>query len=134
MADHNELGKFGEQLVAQRLSEIAPVEPAQAADLRWQGIEIEVKTSTARVRKERPNSYRYQFCLQRKGHCQVRAPIVVLVAAAPAGFQCYIVPADQLRGLKHVYLGPRGGRLEKFRERWEIIYQEAMKNGRGTSI
>lgn len=45
MAVHNDLGAWGERVIAQQLGQVGQVQRGQTADLRLAGIEIEVKTA-----------------------------------------------------------------------------------------
>lgn len=78
MSTHTDLGVWGETYVAEKLSAIAPVERSAQSDLRWLGLEIEIKTARASNRGDsrRP---RWQFCLERSGHTTQRGDVVILV-------------------------------------------------------
>ncbi len=117
--DYNDLGAWGEALVRQTLEQVAPVEPGQRADLRCEGLEIEVKTARLRRSdKDRPTP-RYQFCLHREGRAGFRADVLVLVLA-PEG-TCYVVPAEEVPETRVLKLGTRSTRLAAYEERWEVF-------------
>jgi hypothetical protein len=119
MAAHNDLGAWGENLVRRTLEQVAPVGPGQRADLRCEGLEIEVKTARpSRSDRDRPNP-RYQFCLNREGRRGFRADVLVLVLA-PVG-TCYVVPAEEVPETRVLKLGPRSTRLAAYEERWEVL-------------
>lgn len=119
MSAHTELGAWGEAYVAARLADVAPVEPAQRADLRWMGLEIEVKTARAIRRGDGKGRARWHFCLRRAGHTEQRGDVVVLVLAETG--RCYVIPATALRGQRIVCIGHQTGQFTEYAERWELL-------------
>jgi hypothetical protein len=133
LREHYErIGRTGEQLLADILAPLGPVEPGRRADLRWRGIEIEVKT--ARLRRYRDDErLGYQFCLRRTQHTDVgHADIVCLIClphypqAKEASF--FWIPADHLPG-RHLVIPSHApkyqGRWSTYRERWDILEEIA---------
>lgn len=132
MASHNDTGVLGEQFVAAHLSQVAPVQSGQAADLRFCDVEIEVKT--ARLSLYNGKTRGYQFLLvkhDRYGVTDFRnADVLVLICLDeqldPAA--TYILPTVRLRDRKKITI-PASLRspFNVFRDRWEIIADEYVR-------
>lgn len=118
MSAHTELGTFGEAYVADKLATIAPVERSPCADLRWLGLDIEVKTARASTSGEcrRP---RWQFCLERAGHTTQRGDVVILVLQETRC--CYVIPAAALQGRRKLSISPRPGKFTCYAEAWDVL-------------
>ena len=129
MALHNEVGKLGERLVAERLAQAGPVTHGQDADLRWDGLEIEVKTAIPSLPSKRNRRMTYQFCVRRDGRKGLRAPVMVCVCIDPARLttETFVIPAREIAaaGLKKVRIpydvDGYAGRWAAYREAWEVI-------------
>ena len=123
MSAHTELGAWGEAYVAALLAQVAPVEPAQRADLRWMGLEIEVKTA----RPTKPTDHhhrrpRYQFLLRKRGHSEQRGDVVILVLADTR--ICYVLPAAVVGARRKLVLpvqARKDGLWAEYRERWDLL-------------
>ena len=118
MSAHNTLGVWGEHYVAAKLATIAPIEPARRADLRWLGVEIEVKTARA-TRSPQHRALRWQFCLHRQGRAGLQADVVILVLAETE--RCYIIPATRLHGQRKICIGSRPNQFTDYAEKWETL-------------
>lgn len=133
MARHNETGALGEQLVATMLRQARiSVAPSSIADLRVEGVEIEVKT--ARPSFYRPGRRGFQFSLERRGHSQLRAQALVLVALQEADGDelavFFVIPAAVVAGRRKLAITNHdalaySGRWSAYRGRWETIAEVA---------
>lgn len=136
MAEHNEVGAYGEQLVAGLLRTVGCVKPGRTADLCFEGIDVEVKT--ARLSAYNGRDRGYQFCLEREGHTHVRAAVVVLVCMPEA--RCVVIPAIEVVGVRKIGLPEQlegyAGRWAPFVEAWEVLADaaEAAEVSRGTAV
>lgn len=120
MAAHSTTGAYGELLVARKLSAIAPVQPGRRADLRWLGLEIEVKTAHMSFADKDRRAGVYTFCLNKPGHTDhTRADVVILVLADTRS--AYIIPAAHLRDRRVLRLSPRRSKYDVYREAWETL-------------
>lgn len=135
MARHNETGALGEHLVATLLRQARiSVAPSSIADLRVEGVEIEVKT--ARPSFYRPGRRGFQFSLERRGHSQLRAQALVLVALQEAEADgdelavFFVIPAAVVAGRRKLAITNHdalaySGRWSAYRGRWETIAEAA---------
>lgn len=120
MAAHTDLGAWGEAYVAGKLATAGKVQPGVRADLRFLGLEVEVKTarpSRADPDRRRP---RYQFCLRREGHHTDMHGDVLVLVLAPEG-TCYVIPREDVPDVRILRLGPRTTRLDPYLENWEVL-------------
>lgn len=136
MALHNDIGKLGENLVAEHLRAVAPVEKGEKADLRLGGqIEIEVKTAIPSRPTKGNRRLTYQFCVRRDGRKGLRAPVLVCVCIDPARLATtrFVIPAWEIEdaGLKKVRIPydveQYKGRWATYREAWGVL-AEAVNN------
>ncbi len=126
MSAHNDVGHLGEHLVARHLAQVSPVQPGRAADLRFHGVEVEVKTARPTLYNGRSRGY--QFLLKKAGHTNLdNADVVILVCLDD---ECnpvatYVCRANQLRNRTKVTI-PLSLRspYNVWRDRWEIIAEE----------
>jgi hypothetical protein len=122
MAHHNEIGAWGEEIVAQQLESIASVSPGQRADLNFMGIEIEVKTAT--LSKYNGRHPGYQFSIRREGHSTLRAPVLILICAKPDP-DFFIIPADVVGERRKLGLPANlddyNGLWAPYRNRWDLL-------------
>lgn len=124
MAEHNELGNFGEYHVWKMLSSVGKVETEAKADLCFYGVQVEVKTS-------RPTLYNgktrgYQFLLSKRGHTDhTKAHVVILVCVGDRGDVAgvFVVPVDHLRKDRQKITIPLSleTRLSPYRDNWQVI-------------
>lgn len=120
--NHTDLGTWGEQITAEILETVAPVEPGRDADLRFAGsVEIEVKT--ARLSKYNGCTLGYQFCIHREGHTSLKAPVLVLIAVTPQLEPAFfVIPADEVGQRRKVAIPANlSGRWETYRDAWDVI-------------
>lgn len=133
MAAHNETGALGEQLVATLFRETRiSVTASPVADLRVEGVDIEVKT--ARPSFYRPGWRGFQFSLERRGHSQLKGRALVLVALqeSPEGELAvfFVIPAAAVAGRRKLAIPncnalAYSGRWAQYRGRWETIAEVA---------
>jgi len=125
MAAHNELGRWGEAYVANVLGNLATVRPGRRADLRWLGLEIEVKT--ARIGHYNGHGRGYQFCLHRQGQGRrgVQAPVVVLVCVSAENYRdpdVLVIPRGALGKRRKVNVAASfNGPWAEYHGRWELL-------------
>ena len=134
MSLHNDVGAFGEALTRETLAQIAPVQDGQAADLRFCGMEIEVKTA-------RPSLYNgqtrgYQFLLKKRDQYGVtnfrKADVLVLICLNEAldPVATYVLPTALLRDRKKITIpASLSTRYDVFRNRWDVIAEAYNKKG-----
>lgn len=129
MAEHTELGAWGEDLVLAMFRE-AGIEAQRGgpADLVIEGcIPVEVKTA----KPSRYNGRRlgFQFCLERDGHTSLKGKAVVLVCVEDEQAEFFIIPADAVGQRRKLGVGvdvaQYKGRWAAFRDRWEVIAEVA---------
>jgi len=127
MAAHTDLGNFGEQWIAAILGDIAPVEPGARADLRFLGLELEIKTARPRPYRS-GNDLGYQFCLTRDGHTDhTKADIVILLCLTPdLTIYPYIIPAGQIGDRRKIVIPTPDpetytGQWSPWLAKWEIL-------------
>lgn len=97
MAAHNDLGTWGEQWVARALYEMTGilVQESPVADLRFLNVDLEVKT--ARISKYNGKAPGFQFCIQREGHTELKAPILILLCVhGPREIHAFVIPANHV--------------------------------------
>lgn len=124
--DSWQVGRLGETYVAGVLVlKGATVTTEGPADLRVNGVPVEVKT--AQYRQYKRGRAGYQFCINRDGRSGLRAPFVALVcyAAPPVDLPVYIVPAYELNGQKKLTIPSAPplyrGYLSKWLHEWELL-------------
>ena len=131
MALHNDTGLLGELLVARHLSQVAPVQDGQSADLRFQGVEIEVKTALPSLYNGR--TLGYQFLLSKRGHTNFRkADVLVLICLSEdiEPVATYVIPTANLRNRTKLTIPLNlGTRLAKYRDRWDVIAEAYNEKG-----
>lgn len=123
---HVAIGQYGEALVREMLSSVAPVEDGPS-DMRWMGCDIEVKTA-------RPSNYNgmgtlgYQFFLRGKRRHKTdyrKADVLVLIGLDCEGQPalCYVLPVEMLRDDRRILKIPLTGsaRLAEYRDAWELL-------------
>jgi hypothetical protein len=124
MALHNETGKLGEALVRAVLTQVGPVEESTVADLRFAGLEIEVKAALP-SRYDARGLPGFQFCLHRAGRNGVRADVVILLAISDGAVVPFVMPAAVVgeRPKVTVYGNPLAynGQWARWRARWETL-------------
>jgi len=120
MAAHTDTGNYGEALIASKLATIAPVQPAQRADLRWLGLEIEVKTARLSFSDRDRRAGIYNFCLTKPGHTTHEHADVVILVLAETG-TAYIIPTADLVGRRKLRLSPRRSKYDVYRDAWELL-------------
>lgn len=120
MAAHNLTGAYGEALIARKLATIAPVQPAHRADLRWMGLEIEVKTARMSFSDRDRRAGIYNFCLTKPGHTDHTAADVVILVLADTGV-VYVIPTADLVGRRKLRLSPRRSKYDVYRDAWERL-------------
>lgn len=125
MAAHNETGKFGEAVVRAVLAQVGPVEDSTVADLRFAGLEIEVKAALA-SRYDARGLPGFQFCLHRAGRNGVRADVVILLAIGGGVIVPFVMPAEVVgeRPKVTVYGADAltyNGQWAQWRGRWETL-------------
>lgn len=133
MALHNETGKLGETLVRAILAQVGPVEASTAADVRFAGLDIEVKAARVSFYDQRKGPG-FQFCLHRAGRRGMRADVVVLLAFVGDEAVPFVIPAAALSGQRKVAMrgtNPRAytGQWAPWRDRWETLAEVATQKG-----
>lgn len=132
MGLHNEVGRMGEAFVREVLRQVGPVETSTVADLRFAGLEIEVKTA----RETRINQRRrgFQFCLWRDGRSGMRGDVVILLALHQTRVIPFVIPADAVSGQRMIVLAgddpeAYAGKWALYRDCWETLIEaiEAME-------
>lgn len=123
MSVHNDVGAMGEEMVKRHLAQVSPVRPGRAGDLRFHGVEVEVKT--ARPSLYNGSSHGYQFLLNKPGHCNLDGVDVVVLICLDDDCEpvaTYVLPAERLRKRKKVTI-PRSLRspYNVFQDRWDVI-------------
>lgn len=131
MAQHNDVGAFGEAYVASVLGAIGAVEFDSPADLRFEGVNLEVKTSrlTLCVVNRKGRWRGYQFCVHKRGHTAVegRADFVILVCLSRErqDSPCFVIPAEQVGSRRKLALPADldgyQGLWARYREAWELL-------------
>ena len=130
MAQHNETGKFGESVVRAVLEQVGPVEDSTVADLRFAGLEIEVKAALP-SRYDARGLPGFQFCLHRAGRNGVRADVVILLAIGGGVIVPFVMPAAVVGEHPKVTvpgLDPLtyNGQWAQWRGRWETLAEVLM--------
>ncbi|MCK9629248.1 MAG: hypothetical protein M0R37_11750 [Bacteroidales bacterium] len=135
MALHNETGKLGEALVRAILAQAGPVEHSAVADVRFAGLEIEVKAGGP-CRYSKAAYLGYQFSLERQGHSTLTADVLVLVAfdAGRTRATYFVIPAAEIAGRKKLALPTTRpehyqGQWAQWRDRWETLAEVAAAKG-----
>jgi hypothetical protein len=112
-------------LVAERVAAFGEIQESQRADVRVNGVEIEVKAAS--ISKSAPTRRGYQFCVHRDGRRGVRAEFVVLTCfrqvGDPAAF--FVIPAEEIEARKKLYLpvdlDDYEGQWADYRDRWDLL-------------
>lgn len=132
MAHHNDLGVWGEELIAAHLEQAAPVTRGKVADLRLADqLEIEVKTAVPSRPSKRNTRPTYQFCVQRDGRNGLRAPVLVCVCVDPAtlAVTTFVIPAaeittTQIKKVRIPYdVEHYQGRWAAYRDAWHVLVE-----------
>ena len=123
--NHYDVGMWGEELVAQRLSNAGEVElGAGPADLTFEGVPVEVKTARLGWPRGRQRKPGFQFCLHRDGRDGVEAPVVVFVLAGES-IEFFIVPAEEIGAAKKAVIPAEvdgyTGKYAPYRDRWDVL-------------
>lgn len=137
MAAHNELGYAGEAWVATMLRYVAPVEAGQVSDLRFEGLEIEVKTARPTRWGDGRGRRQYQFLLYKRGHTDARpSDAIVLVCMEhpqtprPTFF---VIPTVEVEDRQKLGipedLDNYEGQWAPYREQWPVLADLLEANG-----
>lgn len=125
MAAHNEVGEYGETTVARLLSNVSDVQrPGQRADLRFEGLEIEVKTSTISSCNGKGITG-YQFCLEKTGHTTLEKADVLILVCVSLEPEFFIIPAGIVEQRRKIYIPVNveqyTGIWSQYRNNWETL-------------
>ena len=139
MAPHTDLGRWGEDFIANLLHQATGVRPTPGirADLNFGGAEIEVKT--AKPSDYNGNNKGYQFCILRKGHTRLKAPILILICVRLNDINnpdVFVIPARHIRPNRHKITLPLDtanyqGQWARFRWALQLIADYADQNRSG---
>jgi hypothetical protein len=124
---HNyKLGAQGEHYVKSLLeSQGMRVHWSWRADLRTEGVEIEVKT--AKLGRYRIGAQLgYQFCIRRAGRNGLRADLLVLVCWREPQPTCFVIPAGEVGKRSKVVISSEDpadykGMWAPYREAWNLL-------------
>lgn len=125
MAAHNELGAWGEAYVAHRIqTELGgQVCAGIFADLRWQGVEIEVKTAKPSIYNGQ-KARGFQFCIKRRGRQGLLGEVLVLVHVVKGKpVTSLVIPAKDVgqRSMIKVPFDIASSRYAAYENQWPLL-------------
>lgn len=126
MANHTDLGIYGEELVVSMLGKVGiKATRSKPADIIIEGtLPIEVKTAT--LSKYNGKSFGYQFCVDRDGHTSLKGVAIILICVDTTGnTSFFIIPASEVGKRRKLTIGRNpekyNGLWASYLNRWEVI-------------
>lgn len=132
MGLHNDVGNLGEYLVKRHLSQVAPCTTGKRSDLRFEGVEVEVKTSRATLYNG--HTFGYQFLLSKDdqyGKTDFRESDVLVLLCLDDDCNpvaTFVVPTREVRNRTKITIPlSLKTRFAKYRDRWGKTFETVLR-------